>query len=383
VDSEKNYEGGHLTGPAAESAGQGGKSARQLPAFNGWRAISILLVLGLHIQYAPGIPDQCSSWAIRLFDGLLGVRFFFTISGFLITWLMLKEEQKFGFTSLKNFYSRRALRILPVYFACLGVLAVLQIAGKASQTGFVWSQLFSFTRNFHQTGHMLCPTSLHFWSLAVEEQFYLVWPMVFVRLARLPRERMAFLAGMILLSWVWKCIALLGCYNRHLFFLFQENSTFLYLDALAYGCLGAILLDAHPVALEKFFEKFALPVLVLSCFFLVVPEIAGLGAGVQSLAFIFLLLQSVVLPEFKPFKFLNHRWMVQIGVLSYSLYVWQQLVYQLWPFPRLWFLSFPATFAAGWLSYNFLEKPFFPLRSKFRAHGNVPLVAGDISKETG
>ena len=344
-------------------------TSRQLPAFNGWRAVSILLVLGLHIEYAPGIPSQYSDWARRLFDGLLGVRFFFTISGFLITWLMLREEKEAGFMSLKNFYVRRALRILPVYFGCLGVLALLQLTGGPSQTGFVWFQLLTFTRNFYETGHMLCPTSLHFWSLAVEEQFYLFWPLVFVCLARATGKRIGFLAGIIVVSWVWKVIALLGCYDRHLFFLFQENSTFLYLDAIGYGCLGAILLDSRPDDLKNFFARYALPVFFLSCLLLIIPEVAGLGVGVQSLAFIFLVLQSVVTPEFKPFKFLNNRWVVKIGVLSYSLYVWQQLVYLLWPFPNLWMLSFPATFIAGWLSYNFLEKPFFTLRSKFRRHG--------------
>ena len=88
--------------------------------------------------------------------------------------------------------------------------------------------------------------------------------------------------------------------------------------------------------------------------------------AIQSFGFIFLLLQSVLLPEFKPFKILNHRWLVGIGILSYSLYIWQQLIFVLWPFPQLWFLAFPMTFVAAWLSYNLLEKPFFALRSKLR-----------------
>jgi len=182
---------------------------------------------------------------------------------------------------------------------------------------------------------------------------------------------MVFLVGMILFSIGCKLIALLGSYDRHLFFLFQEDSTLLFLDCLAYGSLGAILMDSRPEVLKKFFERYSLPVFLLSCLCLVIPEIAGLGIGMQSFGFSFLLLQSVLVPEFKPFKFLNHRWIVRIGVLSYSLYIWQQLVYVLWPFPKFWFLSFPAILVAGWLSYTFLEKPFFALRSKFRATGNV------------
>jgi peptidoglycan/LPS O-acetylase OafA/YrhL len=352
------------------SAQHTGATARQLPAFDGWRAVSILLVLGLHVQYATGIPASWSNWAMRWFDGLLGVRFFFTISGFLITWLMLKEEKETGFMSLKNFYWRRVLRIFPVYFACLGVLALLQLAGITSQPRSAWIQLLTFTRNFYQSGHMLGPISLHFWSLAVEEQFYLFWPLSFVLLARLPGKRIAFLACLIAVSWVWKMIALLGCYERHLYFLFQENSTFHYLDALGYGCLGAILLDSWPENLKTFFARHGLVMFVFSCVLLVIPEFAGLGVGLQSLAFIFLLMHSVVIPEFKPYRILNNRLVMKIGVLSYSLYVWQQLVYLLWPFPKIWFLSVPATFVAGWLSYHCLERPFLALRSKFRRRAN-------------
>ena len=176
---------------------------------------------------------------------------------------------------------------------------------------------------------------------------------------------------MIALSTVFKVFAAFGSYNRHVYFLFQENSTFIVLDCLAYGCLGAVLLDSRAEAVKNFFARRAVPVFLLGCFLLLVPAIAGLDLGMQSLGLILLLLQSVLMPEFSAFKFLNRPWMVRIGVLSYSLYIWQQLAYVLWPFPKLWFLAFPATFVAGWLSYKFLEKPFLVLRSKFRAHVNV------------
>ncbi len=344
---------------------------KQLPSFNGWRAFSILLVLGAHIAFTPGFPPQWSQFVLKAFDGVLGVRFFFTISGFLITWLMLKEEKEAGFTSLKNFYIRRSLRILPVYLAAIIVMASIQIAGISTQRGMVWLQLLTFTRNFQQTGHAECLVSTHFWSLAVEEQFYLVWPVVFVALARHRTMRIHFLVCMILISIGCKCIAVLGAYNRHLFFLFQDTSTLLFLDCLAYGCLGAMLLDAKTELLKQLFERCLWPVFLSCCLLIIAPEIAGLGTGLQSLAFFVLLLQSVVVPEFKPFRLLNHPWMVQIGILSYSLYIWQQLVFVLWPVPGLWFLTVPVTFVAAWFSFHFLEKPFFSLRSQFRTHGST------------
>jgi peptidoglycan/LPS O-acetylase OafA/YrhL len=298
----------------------------------------------------------------------LGVRFFFTISGFLITWLMTKEEEQLGFVSLKRFYARRALRILPVYVACLIVLEILQLSGVALQNGY-WLKLLTFTRNFdvgNSTGPLI---SGHLWSLSVEEQFYLVWPGIFLILGRSLRKRIGFLLGMVLFTAVWKVLALLGCYNSHLWFAFGDRSTFLYLDCIAYGCLGAILMHTEAGCLKSLAGKFRVSVFLVSCSLIVGPEIGGMGKGLQNIGFLLLLLQSVLLPDFAPFRILNHQWMVKIGVLSYSLYIWQQLVFCLWPFSKLWFLSLPAAFMPAWLSYVFLEKPFFSLRAKFRAHG--------------
>jgi len=340
----------------------------QLPSLNGWRAVGIILVLGSHCVFTNGFPSKYCSFVSNIFDGILGVRFFFTISGFLITWLMLKEEREAGYMNLKYFYVRRAFRILPVYLACIIVMAFFQLTGLSVQKGFVWLQLFTFTRNFHQTGHPEYLVSTHVWSLSVEEQFYFIWPVVFLMLGRSPRKRIGFLVVVIIFSLIFKIVALLGCYNRHLFFLFQENSTFLYLDCISYGCIGAILLDTKARSLKFFFEKFSLWIFALSGLLLLGPEIVGLGIGLQSFAFIFLLMQSILVPEFRPFKILNNRWLVSVGIISYSLYIWQQLIFVLWPIPKLWFMALPSAFVAAWMSYNFLERPFFSIRSKFRAH---------------
>ena len=339
---------------------------KPLPSFNGWRAVAILLVLGQHTAFTNGFPARYYDLVYGAFDGNLGVRLFFTISGFLITWLMLQEEGASGSVNLKHFYLRRALRILPVYLACLLVMAGLQCLGLSAQRGMTWLQLVTFTRNFYQTGHAEDLISGHLWSLSVEEQFYFVWPFVFLWLGRSGRRRLWFLMATIAFSMGFKTVAVLGGYNRHLYFLFQDDSTFLYLDCLAYGCLGAILLQGRREKLASFFRRYPLPIFFLSCLFLLAPAIVGLGKGMQSFGFIFLLLQSVLSPESGPFKILNQRWMVRIGVLSYSLYIWQELVFLLWPIPRLWFLSLPATFGVAWLSYHFLEKPFLAWRSKFR-----------------
>src|SRR5207253_8276854 len=99
---------------------------RRFPSLDGWRAISILLVLGTHSTHTAGFPPAAVSYFL-IFDGDFGVRCFFVISGFLITWLMIKEHDETGRVSLKHFYIRRALRILPVYFAFMSVLWLLHL----------------------------------------------------------------------------------------------------------------------------------------------------------------------------------------------------------------------------------------------------------------
>src|SRR6266487_308412 len=99
----------------------------QIPSLNGWRAIAILLVILDHSVYTVGFPEaHIPMWGwVVLQQGNLGVRIFFVLSGFLITHLLLQEAERRDSISLKNFFIRRGLRILPVYFVYLGVFAFL------------------------------------------------------------------------------------------------------------------------------------------------------------------------------------------------------------------------------------------------------------------
>lgn len=136
---------------------------------NGLRFLCIALVLWHHAQ-------PVSSPGLRLFDrGFLGVDFFFVLSGFLITTLLLREAHTFGKFSLKQFYLRRALRILPVYFFSVTIVSVYAIAIKG-QTEYleILPYYYLFLSNF-LTEHI--PTLSITWSLSVEEQYYLLWPL--------------------------------------------------------------------------------------------------------------------------------------------------------------------------------------------------------------
>lgn len=337
---------------------------KQLPSLNGWRAVSIMMVLIGHFTLTPAFPPQYRYLIARCADGNLAVRFFFVISGFLITYLMVREEQKNRRVNLKTFYIRRSLRILPCYFAYLIVLALFQVFGHSPLDKTDWIQLFTFTRNFNQIESIdLCP---HFWSLSIEEQFYFIYPSLFIAMGALGlRARIAFLGIIIAVSTTLKCLSLFGCYPLNLYFLFQIHSTFLYLDTLAYGCIAAILFGYKKEMLTTFFSKYSLVITPLAVFCVVAPSILEFGEGLQALGFIFIAVQSILYPDFIMYKPLNNKIIMKIGVLSYSLYIWQEIVYLKWPFPALWFLALPMTFVVATISYYCLEMPFHSLRVKF------------------
>lgn len=367
----------------------------RLPSLDGWRAVSILLVLVSHNHFAAGFPEHLEKPLHYLFDGHLGVRFFFVISGLLITWLMIGEEKKSGEVNLRHFYARRALRILPVYGAFLIVMALIQYFTPCDHSVGNWIANLTFTRNFYLDGNKI---SGPLWSLAVEEQFYLIWPFVFVWLAPAMRARvMPFIAGGAILTafitrYLWQFP-----FSDSLIWqsLFREPSFFNNADSLAIGCLAAIVLAGNEPRLRAFVTTRRWVVPALGVLMLLEPYVMhwltdrpwmpaalkglgwaawfGLGRTIQSLGFTLLLLQSILLPSWGLYRCLNWRPVATVGVLSYSLYIWQSIFYthpDKLGLPDVWWMTYPLwmvpAFGAAIVSYHYLEKPFLKLRHRFR-----------------
>src|SRR4051812_8339437 len=152
------------------------------------RAVAVALVVGWHL------------WPDAVPGGFVGVDVFFTISGFLITTLLVREARRTGRISLRDFWARRARRILP---AALTVIAACAAATALLVPVTEWSQFFGdlrasalYMQNWHLAAHAVDyfaasdgPSPVqHFWSLAVEEQFYLVWPLVVLGALRVRRR---------------------------------------------------------------------------------------------------------------------------------------------------------------------------------------------------
>ena len=353
----------------------------RLASLDGWRAFSILLVLGSHCKFTAGFPSGLTRWANWLFDGDLGVRFFFAISGFLITWLLILEENQCGRISLKHFYIRRALRILPVYFAFLLILVALQWLTPFSQTTLTWVGNLTLTRNFIGTSW----TSGHLWSLSVEEQFYLLWPGLFLISgigSNLPKAVFVLALPMVIAP-IWRIITYLKLYPSMLGPAFGDWSFFKYFDCLAIGCLCAFLLARKPHFLLQHLAHSWKPAVVAGVLILT-PYVLSrkltfelltvpLGYSLQGCGFGILMLQSTLFPTRRGYQALNWSWVSRLGGLSYSIYIWQQL-FSTKPsnfgLPNVWWLSFPGwllpVLVVSFVSYYAFERPCMNLRRFFR-----------------
>jgi peptidoglycan/LPS O-acetylase OafA/YrhL len=352
----------------------------RFPSLDGWRAVSIMLVLGFHCTFAVGFPKSLDPVMQWLFDGNLGVRFFFVISGFLITHLLFHEYNQTGSISLRNFYIRRALRILPVYFVFLLAVFLLQFFTSWYQPTITWIGNLTFTTNFVPASGQ----TTHLWSLAVEEQFYLLWPFLLVLIGLRGNHRTIFyiLGTPLLAAPICRVLSHMNVLPAMVRPFFQEFSFFNNFDSLAIGCIAAILLTRHKFQISAVLNmkkgaSIGLGlVLILTPYILTRLRLGGLftvplGNTCQALGFAILLLQSILSPQL--FKPLHWPVVKKLGVLSYSIYIWQQIFLcnpQNFGLSRFWFMSFPGALLAAILvaalSYYGLEKPLMGWRAYFR-----------------
>jgi peptidoglycan/LPS O-acetylase OafA/YrhL len=342
--------------------------------------VSILLVLGDHSRLVSGFPSSWTDVWSWLFDGNLGVRFFFVISGFLITHLLVRENERKGRIRLRDFYLRRALRILPVYYMFLLAALALSFFGGFHQTPSNWAANLTFTTNFFDRNW----TTGHLWSLSVEEQFYLLWPLCLVMVSGQKSRSLVYwiLALPIAIAPLCRLIS-----HKHLVSgfgapLFSTFSFFNYFDSLAVGCLAAIFWARHEGEISERMCRKPGSACCLASLLILIPHALSrfprlwllyvpLAPTFQAIGFGLLLLASISVPQ----RFRPLNWMVvrQVGILSYSIYIWQQVFCG---DPRVFgrdsvpWISFPGwlvpVFLVATFSYFGLEKPLMDLRARLR-----------------
>lgn len=359
----------------------------RLPSLDGWRALSILLVLFSHSSLTFGFPPQLEAFVRWMPSGGFGVQVFFVISGFLITFLLLREHQRSGTISLRGFYQRRILRIVPAYALFLTTIFVLTAVTGLTYDGFQWLRLLTWTTNFF--GHMPWPTA-HIWSLSVEEQFYFLFPFLFLRAIGNKRALVLIVLVPIMLSPIFRVLEYLRLGKPFV----THYSFFTQADSIAWGCLLAIVCAYHANWIDHWMRLLAkyLPIIailviavphVLTRLFLVGPLTVPFASSLYSIGIGLLLLHSLKMPNTWYFRPLNTRAAQLVGLWSYSIYLWQQPfcapfeLYGLTNAPRI--LQFPLWLVpavlCGVASYYFVERPF--LRLKDRASGAAKRSAPD------
>jgi len=335
----------------------------RIPSLDGCRAISICLVILSHLCYTPAFKAFDPYARMMYHFGPFGVKVFFVISGFLITTLLLSEERKNGRISIKMFYIRRAFRIWPVAYAFILVVALLAWKNWITLPPHNLLYAATFTMNHVQEGSWFTG---HFWSLAIEEQFYLVWPLVFLFTAR--RGRVVSCILILFLAPLLRTLSYV--YEPGIFAAMQESLLFMG-DAIAVGCLLALFSKelessrvVHRIITLRWF--FVVPVFSVIMYITLKPLPVFYWAAGESIALlcIAVTIWRVIHVRDAAFWLLNTKPLVTVGVLSYSLYIWQQLFLN--PTSNTIFNRLPLNLllvgGVAAFSYYFIESPFLRLR---------------------
>jgi peptidoglycan/LPS O-acetylase OafA/YrhL len=363
-----------LAAPSGHSPDSSSKPAlvpvHRLGGLDGLRAISIGLVIFSHVIATNHLQadsrDNTVEW------GRVGVDMFFVLSGFLITWLLLKEKSSRGRVSLKAFYLRRAFRILPPAMLYLAAMAVLTAVGIYHLPAGDFGACILFVRNIYSDHpflyHYYSDQTSHYWSLSVEEQFYLLWPLLLV----IGGGKIARRTG-----W-WVALVPLGAI--YLDFHGRKHPIFSFLGYFAWfgpilvGCLLALYRDANS-PIRHFFSAIGrygwipLAATVGAILSNYLPHVHLFVTLAYSAAFALIINSLIEAPSSFAGRMLNLRPVSYLGRLSYSLYLWQQMFCWADPnLPRRWWECFPLNIALAcllaMLSYHLVELPILRLRDR-------------------
>ena len=302
---------------AAPGVGGEGWRLGHRPGLDGARGLAIALVLAGH-----ALPSGYAA-------GSVGVALFFVLSGFLITSLLLEERSLTGRINLKQFYDRRIRRLLPAFVVVWAAVVIcMALIGEAQQGLFDGVVAASYVGNWAiAAGTWLGPLT-HTWSLAIEEQFYLVWPVVLLIALRYVRVRR--LALVLIVVAITVELARAWSWTNGIPWVRLAYGTDLQADGLLLGCALAIVMHVRPIRLPQLTRPIALAALVAIAF--VVPDAAYRFAGETAAVVLSVALVAALVSSAGPDVVFHNRALGGLGLISYGLYLWH--------FPILWFLGF-------------------------------------------
>lgn len=291
------------------------------------RAFSILAVLIDHTEYKFGGP-------LSLVTGGIWLEIFFVLSGFLITFMLLDEFDRFGSISFKDFFQRRMARLLPLFYVYVLIgIVYLTLVHKPVPWGAVLSGVFYVVNYFQAFNGAPTHFLSHCWSLALEEQFYFFWPLILAFLLRVRWHLDWSLIGLIVAIWLYRAMSqLLGWHTDAYIYRALDTRA----DHLLLGCLLAVLLR-QPKWCAWIEKLWRMPFLMAMLFVALITS--GLFHANLTYKYVFAYaLEPVVIALLVPMvilsaasevgilsKILNARWVVLTGQASYGIYIFHQL----------------------------------------------------------
>jgi peptidoglycan/LPS O-acetylase OafA/YrhL len=353
------------------------RASLHIPSLDGLRAVSFFIVFLAHAGLENVVP------------GGFGVTVFFFLSGYLITTLMRREVERTGHVSIRNFYLRRVLRILPPFYIVLVGATALAAAGTLGtvelRTGPLLAQALHFSNYliaFRGWGGVAPGTGVY-WSLAVEEHFYLIFPALFLVLHRMGlsgKEKALVFWSLCAVVLLWRCVLVLGLHsNVDRTYLCSDTR----IDSILFGSALAVWNnpalgdgDSNPERLLVW-QRFLLPLglAVLFATFVIRDGVFRETArySLQGLALTPIFVAAIRWPRLPLFQPLNWSSLRFAGNLSYSLYLLHQVALagvarlsMLGPVGQ-GVLALGIAFGVAWGLYRLVEAPCARLRKRLFA----------------
>jgi len=346
----------------------------RIPYLDGMRAYSIIaVVFGHSARFMPWMQTKWALPVTYLFaNGRFGVRVFFVISGFLITTLLLKEHRKTGRISLSGFYERRIARIIPAFYTFLLTLLVLKFTHLLDVRWNAMATGVTFTWNYGVL--WLAPTPAsdpvmgHLWTISLEEQFYAAWPLCLILFGKRWGQRIAIASVVIFPVLRLTSYFLMPGLRGQLLMMFHTGS-----DQIMWGAAAAFAYERGVVGrMARWKSRWIVPWLCALVVFIVCPAVDAhirggsilFGASAECasvVAMVFWLLSGTT----GWLRATLECWpVVKLGLLSYSLYLWQQ-IFIFWD--KIAFvplaLRILGALAVATVSYVLIE---VPLRARIR-----------------
>jgi peptidoglycan/LPS O-acetylase OafA/YrhL len=349
----------------------------RIPSLDGLRAVAVLLVIFNHL----GVPHAPEG---------RGVLTFFVLSGFLITWTLLREYDRCGDLSIRDFYIRRGLRIFPAFyvFALLHLAVTLLMQGKLSASAWAdYATAFFYVGNYrHAISPHLHQYLGHTWALSIEEQFYLLWPWLLSLFQRDLRRLTHILITIIVAADIYRIVLFFEFHVARTWMNFSFDTR---LDHLLVGCLLAVMLKRG--VWSQFWEFMTSRIWIsLVIFGSMVVSIAldahyglaykyGVSFVIDPLLTAILLVQVIAFANTWAWGWLNWSVTRYVGRISYSMFLYQGVT-NYWAVhifkDRSRFVvvgvALSLALLLGSISYYAIELSFLRLKAKFVRGGSKP-----------